>query len=108
MSYWVYLKIDTGNTESLTTVVEVGNLTRNLSQMHSLAGCWIRDFENKSALDSIPILEKGIADMKANPDKYKALNPSNGWGDYEWGLEFLERLLNACKEHPKCTIEVSG
>jgi hypothetical protein len=78
MSYWVYLQIDTGNKEGLSTIAEVGNLTRNLSAMHRLAGCWIRDFEGKSAKDSIPILEKGIKDMRNEPNKYKVLSPKNG------------------------------
>lgn len=34
-------------------------------------------------------------------------DPDNGWGDYKGALEYLEKLLTACKNHPRATIRVS-
>jgi hypothetical protein len=47
----------------------------------------------------------GIAAMKADPEKFKALNPSNGWGDHDSALAFLERVLAACEAHPLLVID---
>jgi len=41
------------------------------------------------------------------PEKYKLLNPSNGWGSYEGALEFLQNVLVACTTHPLAKVYVS-
>ena len=46
--------------------------------------------------------------MEADPETYRAMNPPNGWGDYEGALAYLRRLAEACATHSKCTINVSA
>lgn len=41
------------------------------------------------------------------PDKFKKLNPANGWGDYDGLLAFVAAYLEACMEHPDATVRVS-
>jgi hypothetical protein len=55
----------------------------------------------------IPILEKGLADMKARPSWYKQFDSPNGWGTYEHFVPFVEKYLEACKKYPHASIEVS-
>ena len=108
MSWSVWLEIDTGG-EYPAEVCEVGDMTYNVSPMYFKA-CPIgglRDFEKMLARRAVPHLETMIANMKAQPEVYKALNPENGWGNYDVALEFIEKLLDACKKHPKARIAIS-
>lgn len=80
------------------------NVTHNLNSMAELAGLYgpvWRPEENgiETASDLIKPLEKGITEMKANPERFEALNPANGWGSYSEFVPWLERLLSACNEH---------
>lgn len=111
MSYWtsVYMHVDTGGTEpAYVELAEVGNYTSNVFPMwcealgHSLA-----DLAEKNAGASLPALQRAVADMEADPARYQAMNPANGWGDYDGALDYLRRLRDACAEHPKATIRIS-
>jgi hypothetical protein len=55
----------------------------------------------------IPLLEKGIKELIANPDKYKAFNPPNKFGSYENLVDFCNTVLQKCRENPDAVIEVS-
>lgn len=57
--------------------------------------------------DLIEPLEIGLALLKSDPDRFKAFNPANGWGNYEGLVEFVESYLEACKEYPDANVEVS-
>lgn len=101
------LEIDTG-ADCLTTVVEVGNYTSNVSGMWSKAlGERLAAFDGRNAGESVPLLDKGIKAMQDNREEYEAMNPDNGWGRYEGALGYLERLRGACARHPKTVIRVS-
>lgn len=56
----------------------------------------------------VPLLEAAVADMTEKRAEYEALNPPNGWGDYEGALRFVEALLAACQRFPKAELEFSG
>ena len=53
-------------------------------------------------------LEKGIEELEANPDKYKAFNPPNGFGSYEDLVGFCKSVLQQCREYPDAVIEASA
>jgi hypothetical protein len=36
--------------------------------------------------------EKGIKELEATPDKYKAYNPPNDWGCYEDFVSFCKKV----------------
>ena len=59
------------------------------------------------ASEIIPVLEKGLNDLKARPEYFEKFNSSNGWGMYEHFVPFVEKYLEACKEYPDAVIEVS-
>lgn len=107
MSYDIYLEVDTG-AERLTPVVEIGNYTSNVSAMWTKAlGCGLYELDGIGAAEALPKLEIGVAAMVTDPDGYREMNPANGWGRYDGALEYLERLRDACAEHPKTRIRVS-
>ena len=106
MSYDVSLVINTGHQNA--EVCDVGNMTYNVSPMfqEALGGDGLMGMQGHKAKDSIPLLQQAVKDMRDHPDKYKAMNPSNGWGDYHGALAYLEKLLESCKDHPRCTIYI--
>lgn len=59
------------------------------------------------ARELIEPLETGLALLKSEPERFRAMNPNNGWGNYEGLVEFVEEYLNACKEHPTAEVRVS-
>jgi hypothetical protein len=59
------------------------------------------------ASDIIPILEKGLADLKERPEHFEQFNASNGWGLYKNVVPFVENYLTACKENPDAIVTVS-
>ena len=88
------------------------NITHNLGKMADAAGvyyaCWRpEEIGCKYAGDIIPILIKGIADMKARPDYFRQFEPENKWGTYDNFLPWLEKYLAACIENPDAEIEAS-
>jgi len=88
------------------------NITHNLGIMADVAGiydCLWRPDEHgiQSAQQIIEILEKGLKDMKENPDKFTPFTPSNGWGTLDGLIKFTEKVLHACNEYPKAKIRIS-
>lgn len=110
MSYWTYLKIDAGGEEP-ATVYEAGNMTSNVSGIWADAmGKPLRDWEGTTGADLALVLDIAISKMKdpANAARYKAMEPSNGWGSLEKATEYLETILEGCREYPKAHLHVSG
>lgn len=88
-----------------------GNITHNLNEMAKSAGIYEplwRPEENgiTKAEQLIEPLTNGLAELRANPDKYKAYNPENGWGDYNGLIRFVEEYLSMCQKHPNATVSV--
>ena len=88
------------------------NITHNLGGMATAAGLYKamwrpEEIGAKLARDIIPILEAGIKRLREIPDKFKMLNPANGWGNYEALLCFTVEYLAACMEHPDAEIHVN-
>lgn len=107
------------------------NITHNLTDMAEEAGiyeaCWrpyrlhpdykeMDDYDEEyefeihlpiQAKDIIPLLEKGLADLKARPKYFKKFDASNGWGTYEHFVPWVSKYLEACKENPNAIIETS-
>ena len=128
---WISYDADKTLIEEVETVYDA-NITHNLGKMADKAGIYealwrpymLRkdfkkfeldagdeyEFEEKcviEAKDIIPILEKGLADLKARPKHFEKFNSENGWGMYEHFAPFVEKYLEACKEYPDAIIEVS-
>jgi hypothetical protein len=58
----------------------------------------------KCVTEILPSLEAGLAELKRDPQKYRALNPPNGWGTYEDLVEVTESAIAAAKQFPNATI----
>lgn len=88
------------------------NVTHNLNRMADAAGIykaiWRPDeIGIQTAGELIPILSKGIEELKSDPEKFRELEPANKWGTYETFVPWVERYLAACEENPDATIYAS-
>lgn len=45
-----------------------------------------------------------ITNLKADPDRYRSMNPPNGWGDYDGLVREFESFLQAIEAHPNARI----
>jgi hypothetical protein len=107
VSYDIDLTIDTGGPD-YASVFDVGNYTSNVAPMWEQAlGGPLAGMHGWAASTAVPVLDRAVAAMRAAPAAFEALNPSNGWGDYEGALAYLERLREGCVAHPKAHIRVS-
>jgi hypothetical protein len=88
------------------------NITHNLGKMAVEAGIyealWHPERSGiKKASGLATILAPAIHDMKMRPDLYKQFDAENGWGTYRNFIPWLDRLYDACIEHPDAEISVS-
>lgn len=97
------------NTESHD--VFSANITHNLNKMASEAGVYQALWRPEElgivyAGDLIILLEQGLSTLQADPPRFQAFNPSNGWGSYGTLVDFVQRYLDACKEYPTAKVRV--
>ena len=88
------------------------NITHNLGAMANAAGIYDHLWQPETigigkAYQLIAPLEKALVDLKADPERFKKHNPSNGWGTYEIFVSFVKDYLDACREHPDANVSVS-
>ena len=110
MSYDVYFTADVGGPEPVG--IADRNYTSNVSQMWWTAlGCdkSLGDLldEKPLASDLEPTIRRAIAEMMEAPAVFRAMNPPNGWGDYEGALDYLVWIADTCRAYPKARVEVS-
>ena len=89
------------------------SITHNLNKMADAVGLSDVLWEpNKigiiSASQMIPFLEKGIEELRKNPEKYRVLNSPNGYGTYDDLIKFCDSVLHWCNKYPDAVIEANG
>ena len=67
-----------------------------------------RELDGCVASDVLPMLEQAFIHMSAkeNKEEYEVMNPKNGWGNHMLTLQFLGRLVDACRLCPTERIDV--
>lgn len=97
------------HTTEVKEVLYENNITHNLGKMAREAGLyevlWDPD-EGSIACNLIPKLKAGLELLKSDPEKFKKLNPPNGWGTYESLVSFVGSYLRACEENPSAKVSV--
>lgn len=88
------------------------NITSNLSTMAEAAGIYKHlwrpeELNITKAEELINPLTRGLNKLRESPDVFTIFNPSNGWGNYEGLVEFVQNYLTACEKYPMATIYVS-
>ena len=93
------------------------NITHNLSKMASEVKLsnglslydvlWRPDeHELELAEDIAELLDEGWNILISEPDRFRQLNPENGWGNYDGLCKFVYEYRTACWNEPDATIEV--
>lgn len=89
-------------------VADLGNYTSNAARMWTDAlGHSLGDLDQANAGDSLPALDAAVGKLLADPETYRAMEPSNGWGDYDGAVGYIAALRDACLVHPKAVIHIS-
>ena len=107
MSWSVHLekKID----GEWVTVTETINYTHNCNQMVREAGLpeWPR-VGGWKARKLERRLNKVLFRLAANPQKYRVMEPENGWGDYVGLMRVLEDVWKQCRTFPSTRVWMSA
>lgn len=87
------------------------NITHNLGRMAGEAGIYKELWRPEeigitTAAQLVAPLAAGLDRLKNDPEKYKRLNPENGWGTYEGLVNFVSDYLAACRESPDAVVSV--
>lgn len=93
------------------SVVYTSDITHNLAGMAREAGLYHAIWGGQQPAGCItmvssiePVLVQGLELLKAEPERFKAMNPPNTWGTYEGFVTFVEALLIACRENPDAEV----
>lgn len=106
MSYDVYLELgDKTGYDNLYAWER--NHTSNTAGMWRAAGCDIAAFDGKPASELGPAAARALAAIVTEPEKYRPMEPSNGWGSLSSTVHFLLAIWEACEEWPETTVRVS-
>lgn len=101
MSYDVELEMDD------KSIVGDFNYTYNVSEMFAKAiGSSITIWDGKSAVDVSHDCEKILIFFIKYPAMFRAMNPENGWGDFEGARNFIIKIKDACDLNPGATVRV--
>lgn len=85
------------------------NITHNLNKMAEEAGIYKHlwrpeELNIHRAGQLIKPLISGRDLLRSDPERFKKLNPKNGWGDYDVLLSAVERYLEACRAWPNSEV----
>ncbi len=107
MSYDVTLTVDVGGPERLDLQLLRVNYTYNCGKMLvEAAGVSLSEMNGWDADRAADTLTAAIAAMDADPTKYDAMNPANGWGNATGWRRFLEAIRDACTVAPNAFLDV--
>ena len=75
----------------------------------AIGAAWWKRLDGASGEDGATYLSEIIKGLEADPDRYRAMNPENGWGDYDRLLVVLREMRDAPASHDlPTTWRVSG
>lgn len=107
MSYDVWFEAELGG-PSPVRVFDSLNYTSNVSEMwrDAMPPEGLKGFDGKTAAECRQVLVSGIAKMLDSPDRYRAMEPENGWGSFDGQLKFLIGILEHFDRAPHATVRV--
>lgn len=109
MSWGVNLEIDAGGPEPVYLSLLEANATWNLGPMYRAANPehgFGNHWDGTPAQEAADRCKVILAAFGEDPAKYRALNPPNGWGDFEVAQAFIQQIHDACMAAPRATLRV--
>lgn len=106
MSYDAGMYMFTGKEEH--EIESCGNYTYNVGAMYRLAnpdGLYALD--GKLGSEAGPIANSMYTWMLEHWQECEALNPENGWGNYNGAVNFLHTIMKTCYAHPLATLKIT-
>lgn len=85
------------------------NYTHNCNQMMRGANFnWVYTLDGQLVADTVDNFKMMLANLKADPERFRALNPVNGWGSYDslvelWETEILPTVIDVAEKIPNAT-----
>ncbi len=70
-------------------------------------GAWWDLLHGRTGPEGAQLLDRIIKGLAADPERFRAMNPENGWGDYDSLLARLTEMRDAVPEWPT-TWSVNG
>ena len=83
--------------------------THNVGDMYreAMGEGGINQLHGKTGTECLELLQPAIEAMEREPAKYRAMNPPNGWGNYEGAFDVLRQLHVWCLETPRALMCIS-
>lgn len=103
MSYDVSLEADTGGEP---VEIWTRNHTSNTGCMWRDAGLDLVAYEGAKASALRSAAHEACGVILENMEKYRAMEPGNGWGTVVSTVEFLTDISNACARYPATTVRI--
>ena len=105
------MSLDVTLSKVMPCPVYTANITHNLKTMAEAAGlyqCLWRPEEIgiTKASELIEPLQTGLALLTSDPERFREFNPANGWGSYDYLVEFVEAYLKNCIDNPDAVVDV--
>lgn len=105
MGWSLYLK--SGECPSCHRTEDLGawSCTYNLNSMLRGAGLDdIRALRGQKGEQIAATLRPVLATLRAEPERFRAMNPSNGWGDYDGLVPVIAEIVEACEKNPSAVM----
>src|SRR5687768_13234721 len=61
---------------------------------------WWKHMHGMSGPEGAAYLDTIVRGLEADPDRFRAMNPENGWGDFDSLVKVLTEMRNAVPEWP--------
>lgn len=106
MSWHAHLDDDRGHEEGWW------NYTHNCNRMANEVIApqevsWWKLLDGMDGPDGAALLSRIVDGLRADPEHFRAMNPENGWGNYDSFVALLDEMRRAVPEWP-CSWEVHG
>lgn len=87
-----------------------GNYTSNIYAIWSAAsdGGDMVNLDGLYGWQAAAVIARTLVKLRAEPARFRALEPTNGWGSYAGFISFLENLRSVCAAHPRARLHVSA
>jgi hypothetical protein len=71
-------------------------------------GSWWELLDGASGEEGASLLGVIVDGLNTDPDRFRAMDPDNGWGDFDQLREILEQMRDVSKDFPSGEWRVSG
>jgi hypothetical protein len=106
MSYDIWLE-PPGAREASPWSYQSENYTYNAAPMfEAVTGGSLHDLHDLPASEALALLEQAVVGMHVDREAVRALQPSNGWGDFDGFTEYVLQLAERCEEAPEMLVKV--